>query len=381
MENTKYSPAVQELADLIKENNWEDKFNQAIAKVVAYKIPGLSDIKSIEDYLDYLEAYCYWVPAENREGTHVYQHLFRSFFLLDQEPVKSLQTPNVPNAEMPKLSPLSKWMSDYCYAIGDWLDTPESITDDSVKSFYESAVYNMDEYEEPRGGWKTFNQMFARYVKPGWRPIAAIEDNRIIVHPADACFGGQWEIRPDTHVRIKGLDWQISELLEGSPYADKFKGGMWCHSFLSWTDYHRQHAPLSGIVREARVIQGACYVDLVAVPAKEDPATHEVEAWRATAPDQAGYEFAQTRGLIVLETEYGFCAILPIAMPQVSSVVVTAEVGKALRKGDEISYFQFGGSDIVYLFDANMNVSMSAHKGTHYKVGTKIGEIYPVVKL
>lgn len=52
MENTKYSPAVQELADLIKENNWEDKFNQAIAKVVAYKIPGLSDIKSIEDYLD-----------------------------------------------------------------------------------------------------------------------------------------------------------------------------------------------------------------------------------------------------------------------------------------------------------------------------------------
>lgn len=381
MENTKYSPAVQELADLIKENNWEDKFNQAIAKVVAYKIPGLSDIKSIEDYLDYLEAYCHWVPTENREGTHVYQHLFRSFFLLDQEPVKSLQTPNVPNAEMPKLSPLSKWMSDYCYAIGDWLDTPESITDDSVKSFYESAVYNMDEYEEPRGGWKTFNQMFARYVKPGWRPIAAIEDNRIIVHPADACFGGQWEIRPDTHVRIKGLDWQISELLEGSPYADKFKGGMWCHSFLSWTDYHRQHAPLSGIVREARVIQGACYVDLVAVPAKEDPATHEVEAWRATAPDQAGYEFAQTRGLIVLETEYGFCAILPIAMPQVSSVVVTAEVGKALRKGDEISYFQFGGSDIVYLFDANMNVSMSAHKGTHYKVGTKIGEIYPVVKL
>ena len=32
MADKKYSPAVQELADLIKENNWEDKFNQAIAK-------------------------------------------------------------------------------------------------------------------------------------------------------------------------------------------------------------------------------------------------------------------------------------------------------------------------------------------------------------
>lgn len=57
MADKKYSPAVQELADLIKENNWEDKFNQAIANVVAYKIPGLSDMKTIEDYLDYLEAY------------------------------------------------------------------------------------------------------------------------------------------------------------------------------------------------------------------------------------------------------------------------------------------------------------------------------------
>lgn len=381
MADSKYAPVVQELADLIKENGWESKFQEAFAKVKEYNIPGLSDIDSIEKYLDWLQAYLNWVPAENREGTHVYQHLFRSFFVLDQEPVKSLQTPCAPADVQPELSPLSKWMVDYCYAIGDWLDSPESITADSVKSFYDSAVYNMDEYLEPRGGWKTFNQMFARHTKPGYRPIAAISDNRIIVHPADAKFGGQWEIRPDTHVRIKGLDWKISELLEGSPYADKFKGGMWCHSFLSWTDYHRQHAPLSGIVREARVIQGANYVDLVAVPSKEDPATHEVEAWRATAPDQAGYEFMQTRGLIVMETEYGYVAILPIAMPQVASVVVTAEVGKALQKGDEISYFQFGGSDIVYLFDANMNVSISAHKGTHYKVGTKIGEIYPVVKL
>lgn len=381
MATTKYSPAVQELADLISENHWEDKFNQAFAKVKEYNIPGLSDIDSIEKYLDYLQAYCEWVPAENREGTNVYTHLFNSFFVLDQEPVKSLQTPCAPRDSQPELTPLSKWMVDYCYAIGDWLDSPESITADSVKSFYESAVYNMDEYLEPRGGWKTFNQMFARHTKPGYRPIAAISDDKIIVHPADACFGGQWEIRPDTHVRIKGLDWKIEELLEGSPYADKFKGGMWCHSFLSWTDYHRQHAPLAGIVREARVIQGACYVDLVAVPAKENPATHQVEAWRATAPDQAGYEFMQTRGLIVLETKYGYVAILPIAMPQVSSVVITAEVGTALAKGDEISYFQFGGSDIVYLFSANMNVSMSAHKGTHYKVGTKIGEVYPVVEL
>ena len=56
MANTKYSPVVQELADLIKENSWEDKFAQAFAKVKSYNIPGLSDIDSVEKYLDWLEA-------------------------------------------------------------------------------------------------------------------------------------------------------------------------------------------------------------------------------------------------------------------------------------------------------------------------------------
>ena len=392
MADKKYSPVVQELADLIKENNWEDKFNQAIAKVVSYKIPGLSDIASIDDYLDYLEAYMHWVPAENKEGTHVYQHLFRSFFLLDQEPVKSLQTPCAPADQMPELSPLSKWMVDYCYGIGDWLDSPESITDDSVKSFYDCAVYNMDEYLEPRGGWKTFNQMFARHTKPGYRPIAAIDDDKVIVHPADACFGGQWEIRPDTHVRIKGLDWSIDELLEGSPYKDKFKGGMWCHSFLSWTDYHRQHAPVAGTVVESRVIQGAVYVQMVLKPVEGQKDLQTIvgntvavnpdtanKDFKIDAPDSAGYEFMQTRGVIIIDSPIGLVAVCPIGMGQVSSVIPTAEVGRTLYKGEEISYFQFGGSDCCMAFQEKSNVSFTAQPGVHYKVGTRIAQAFPVI--
>ena len=60
MANTKkYSPAVQELADLIEKNNWQSKFEEAFAKVKSYNIPGLSDIDTIEKYLDWLEAYAH----------------------------------------------------------------------------------------------------------------------------------------------------------------------------------------------------------------------------------------------------------------------------------------------------------------------------------
>lgn len=59
-------------------------------------------------------------------------------------------------------------------------------------------------------------------------------------------------------------------------------------------------------------------------------------------------------------------------------MILTAEVGVTLRKGEELSYFQFGGSDIVVLFEAKSNVSFTAQPGVHYKMGTRIAQAYPV---
>jgi hypothetical protein len=49
------------------------------------------------------------------------------------------------------------------------------------------------------------------------------------------------------------------------------------------------------------------------------------------------------------------------------------------RKGEEISYFQFGGSDIVVLFEARSNVSFTAQPNVHYKMGTRIAQAFPVL--
>lgn len=95
------------------------------------------------------------------------------------------------------------------------------------------------------------------------------------------------------------------------------------------------------------------------------------------APDTPGYQFAQNRGLIVMDTPVGLVAMLPMGMAQVSSVMLTAEEGITLTKGDEISYFQFGGSDIVLVFQRQSNVNLTAQPGVHYKMGTVIGHAYP----
>ncbi len=156
---------------------------------------------------------------------------------------------------------------------------------------------------------------------------------------------------------------------------------MWMHSFLGPSDYHRQHTPVAGRVLESRDIMGQVYLQVEAVP---DPATgrNKLDGKRVSkfdAPDAPGYEFLQNRGLVVLDSPIGLVAVLPMGMGQVSSVVMTAEEGRVLRKGEEISYFQFGGSDIVMVFEASANVHFTATVGQHYKYGRAIAQAYPVI--
>ena len=376
-----FHPVVQKLIDLIRENNWQSKFEEALKKCDAENVEGFEDIKTLDDYFKWCDAQLSWIPVENNYGTLVYDHIAKFYFLLDQSPVKELQNPVVPNNQQPALTPLSAWMREYVDALGAWMDEPGSLSDASIKTFYDAPRYNMGEYTCPRGGWKTFNQMFARHTKPGYRPIAAIDDPCVLTSPADSTFDGQWEVNTNSHVNIKGLDWRIEELLSDSPYANEFMGGIWTHSFLNTTDYHRQHTPIMGKVVEARVIQGTVYLQVIAQPIPGDTeGRHDVVMHRQfDAPDQAGYEFMQTRGLVVIDSPIGLVAVLPMGMAQVSSIVLTAEEGRTLHKGEEISYFQFGGSDIVTVYQEASNVSITACPGVHYKVGTRVAEAFPVV--
>jgi len=161
--------------------------------------------------------------------------------------------------------------------------------------------------------------------------------------------------------------------LQDSDYADRFKGGIFCHMFLNSIDYHRWHTPVQGKVVEARVIQGQCYLDV-----------NVTQKWVngekfnfLNALDGTGYQFVQTRGLIVIDSPIGLVACMPMGMAQVSSVVITAQEGVTLQKGEELGYFQFGGSDWVIVFERASNVQLIARPNVHYNQGSWIGNAYP----
>jgi phosphatidylserine decarboxylase len=355
---------VKDLKDLIEKNNWEGKFEEAIQNAQKYKIERIRDIKNFDAFLEWLDTFVKWVPYDEAGERDLYYNICEFYFFLDQEPVKSLQTPEEPGVTGE--TPLSKWMVDFANSWGTFLNTPESTK--HIDSFKKVPEFKLYECEEPPSGWKSFNQFFARRLKPGMRPIASLCDDSVIVSPADSTFVGWWQILDNSKIIVKNLEWSVLELLEGSPFKERFRGGVFTHSFLNTFDYHRYHVPVGGTVKEARQIQGLVYLDVVA--------KKEGDKYVLDALDGTGWQFVQARGLVVIDSPIGLVAVLPMGMAQVSSAVITAEKGKKLRKGEEFGYFLFGASDIIMLFEAACNVELTARPNQHYNMGACIGHAH-----
>jgi hypothetical protein len=90
-------------------------------------------------------------------------------------------------------------------------------------------------------------------------------DDNAIVYVADSMFDGHWDINNGTihlktSVNMKGVDWPVATLLRDS--GIDYKNRSFMHAFLALADYHRQHAPVSREVIEARNIRDQVYLQL-----------------------------------------------------------------------------------------------------------------------
>ena len=165
------------------------------------------------------------------------------------------------------------------------------------------------------------------------------------MHQPTVNFWVNGHIENDSTITVKGDTYDLKDLLAGSSYAKKFKGGLFTHLYLNVNDYHRYHTPVGGKVVETKIIPGRTW-------------TNEIKKLTGkTTVDDIGFQFNQTRGYIILKTEtIGFVAVVPVGMGFVSSVTITADEGIKLAKGDEFGFFGYGGSDIIMLFEKDNKV-------------------------
>ena len=327
-------PFVQQLKDWLKQQGRLDDLDKAVKQALKFQIKQMVDwkINTGEAFLEFASGMLKWVPSENIGGREIYSILCLFYFVFDQPAINNLQTViDTASIDKPRTY-LSEWTREFAQNLGKFMDKPESLTAKSYQTFVNSPRFNLEEAKlpdkkSPTGGFKTFNELFARPLKDGRRPISAPNDDRVIIYPADSTFDGSWDIKPDGTVpiptyqiqtaTIKNLDWPIWALLDHSDYAKEYNGGKWMHAFLNTYDYHRQHAPVSGTVVEAKVIPGLAYLRVEV--AEDKDGNNILKPHRSyqprlrtgggagngggdgvgadfDAPDDAGYEFLQARG-------------------------------------------------------------------------------------
>ena len=144
---------------------------------------------------------------------------------------------------------------------------------------------------------------------------------------------------------IKGQPYSLRDMLANDEPVDQFVGGTVYQAFLSATNYHRWHSPVAGTIVRAFVQQGTYYSEA------------DSEGADAVEPQisQSYLAHVATRAIFLIEADnpvIGLAAFVPVGMFEVSSCVIDQKIqpGYHVAKGEELGYFQFGGSTHCLVF-------------------------------
>ena len=110
---------------------------------------------------------------------------------------------------------------------------------------------------EPRA-YLSFNHFFTRELKPGVRVIDSSLDT--IVSPADGKISACGKIMGSELLQAKGHHFSLCDLLGGNKDVSKlFINGSFATVYLSPSDYHRVHMPISGKLISTFYIPGRLF--------------------------------------------------------------------------------------------------------------------------
>ena len=337
----------------------------------------VQSLNELYDFLDYTVTCMPWniMPEERYDNfaTKCDQSILYVYWLLDQ-PLEELEDKDLFYPSVEYLEPIYTWLTEYNNTWRDFLDSKASWKQAYLDMLLRDPSWNLDKgwYESP-DHWHSFNEFFSRKLSGGdARPIAEPGDDSVVVSPADSLPQGVWAIDEDgmfyadpiqreDGVTIKDSTFVSVEQLLGEPgaeYAALFHDGILTHTYLNYDDYHRYHFPVSGVVEAvykipyANAVGGIVYWD-------EKKGLYVLES------NSLSWQSVETRGCVLIRTAYGMVAVIPVGMGQVSSVnfVETVKPGTEVKKGDELGYFLFGGSDCVMLFEGSSGFRLTVGKG------------------
>ncbi|MBY0574864.1 MAG: phosphatidylserine decarboxylase [Undibacterium sp.] len=292
--------------------------------------------KNVQDLLNFVDDWHYFLPVTTNGLTYIRQF-------------QALYADNPAGLRFIRDETAYSWIKGLVEERGHYMDSKESIA--KVGQWKADPRIGMQDYIEPKAGYQSFNEFFTRSLKPGRRPVASPQDDSVIVSPAD-CIVQIMDVNltDSTQLPTKGTEHlNLSAMLANSPLAKHFVGGTAIRCILEPTSYHHYHAPVSGLVLEANENVAGPYFEERIVPSA---ARHH-------------------RGYLIIDTaQYGKVAMVAIGLATISKVQfekpfarVIAGKTVAIKKGERVGHFAYGGSMVYLLLEKNRLESLGVRQG------------------
>ena len=234
------------------------------------------------------------------------------------------------------------------------------------------AGINADEALSPDpADYASFNAWFTRALKPGVRIFDP--DQQSFLSPCDGRISETGQLLENRILQAKGKDYSLQDLLANDPVCSELGNGYFSTIYLSPSDYHRVHMPISGRLQRMIHVPGRLF----------SVAPYTVRQ----VPDL----FARNERVIsIFDTESGPLVMVLVGAMLVSStetvwagevtptknknVTITDYPDKniSLSKGEEMGRFNMGSTVILLMPSGTVQGQQGLVAGTAVKVGQKL---------
>ncbi len=238
-----------------------------------------------------------------------------------------------------------------------------------IRLFVARYQVNMDDaiYQNPER-YSSFNDFFTRALTPDSRPIN--NDPMSAVSAADGIISQCGKIKQGSILQAKGLHYSVTDLLDDCSLAPTFQHGSFITTYLSPSDYHRVHIPVSATLIESCYIPGKLF-----------------SVNNATTRQVSGLFCRNERLVCTFESRLGPFVVIMVGAMIVAGIETVWQKkyspGTPSRyqhdtcplhfdKGSEIGRFKFG-STVILLFSDQLLLNKELKSGLALRVGDAVG--------
>jgi phosphatidylserine decarboxylase len=229
---------------------------------------------------------------------------------------------------------------------------------DQITAFIDTLGVDTTEIEKPIEAYGSLDEFFSRRLRPGARPVDPDPD-----HLLSPCDGRAlaWQRLGDGALVVKATRTTVAEIVGDQAAAAEFSDAAVLLVRLAAADYHRCHFPASGVAHAPHAVGDRLH------------SVHPI-ALEAGAPSFANYRM-RTR---IDSDAFGPLLIIEIGALTVGSIVQTFAPSR-VERGQEKSYFRFGGSALLLLartdrivFDDDLVSSTAEGIESRVRVGRRV---------